>query len=154
HRARTRRVRAGARARRKPNKGETGGGGLMRRRIIASVTSWCLLLLSLGGPLFAAQMAEQPAQPYRVRPGDRLHIDVIPQTQYTRDVVVLPDGRIYFPIVGEVTAAGKTVPELTDIIQRGLAKELRNHTVTIGVEPREVAPGAQPRVTLMGEVRQ
>ena len=29
----------------------------MRRRIIASVTSWSLLLLSLGGPLFAAQMA-------------------------------------------------------------------------------------------------
>jgi len=130
----------------------------MRRRIVASVTSWCLLLLSLGGPLFAAQAgAGQPAPPppYKLQPGDQVQISVDPQHgPYDRQVVILPDGRIYYPVVGEIVAAGLTVPQLRDALQQGLMKELRNFTVT--VIPTIVHPpgGPQNRATITGEVRQ
>jgi len=127
----------------------------MRRRIVASVTSWCLLLLSLGGPLYAAQMgAAQPAPPFRLQPGDQVQITVEPQgMQFNRTVVVLPDGRIYYPVVGELVVAGMTVQELHDALVKGLSKELRNFTVTVSPIPGpRTREGA--RATITGEVRQ
>src|SRR5438105_1927267 len=127
----------------------------MRRRIIASVTSWCLLLLTLGGPLFAAQMGTaQPAPvgpPFKIVPGTELQIKVDPQVQYNTTLVVLPDGRIYLPIIGEMVAAGLTVQELHDAIVKGFSKELRNFSVV--VIPTHIPPGAGGHVSMAGEVR-
>lgn len=143
----------------------------MRRRVIAAVTSLSFILLSLGGPVFAAQMqqpggAQQPPPPYRLRPGDVITVTVTPQGGvYNRQVKILPDGRIYYPVVGEVVAAGKTVTEVRDILDRGLAAELRGHRVSVdvtpGPDPVPGAPGGRAiddqgrgRVTVMGAVRQ
>lgn len=130
----------------------------MRRRMIASLTSLCLLLLPLGGPLFAAQAggATQPPPRYKLKPGDRLNIDVIPQgLQYNKVLVIQPDGYIYYPVVGEVYATGKTVLEIKDAITLGLAMELRNYRVNVTVEPAAtsavtIEPG---KVVILGAVR-
>jgi polysaccharide export outer membrane protein len=147
----------------------------MRRRIIASLTSLCVLLMSLGGPLFAAQAGGQEAgqgasQPAGTQPpaalklirGDVIKITVDPQhMRFDVELPIQPDGRIYYPVVGEIIAEGKTIPELTDLIKMGLAKELRNYTVTIQLT--HVAPRAggqavqgqpQGRVTILGAVKQ
>jgi protein involved in polysaccharide export with SLBB domain len=132
----------------------------VKRRIIASATSLCLLLLSLGGPLFAAQMGDQPEPPYKLRAGDIIRITVSPQHNgYDVELPILPDGRIYYPEIGEIIAAGKTVTELTALIQTGLAKVLRNHQVTIIPtkivdRPGGVAPGQAGRIGIMGAVKQ
>lgn len=134
----------------------------MRRRYIASLTSLCLLLSALGGPLFAAQAAAgQPApQPrYRIKAGDLVDVTVLPQgAPYNRQLKVLPDGTITYPEIGEIVVAGKTIQELTDVITAGLVKAgLRNPRVTISVQPGPGPGGEQGavgRVVVLGQVRQ
>ena len=49
---------------------------------------------------------------YLIGPGDVLDISVWKDDALTRTVTVLPDGRISFPLIGEVQAAGKSLLEL------------------------------------------
>jgi len=51
---------------------------------------------------------------YIIGPGDLLDISVWKDDALTRIVVVLPDGKINFPLVGEVVAAGKTVGRIKE----------------------------------------
>ena len=50
--------------------------------------------------------------PYRIGPNDLLYIYVWKEEELTQEITVMPDGRISFPLIGEVTAQGKTVTEL------------------------------------------
>jgi polysaccharide export outer membrane protein len=70
---------------------------------------------------------------------------------FNATLTVQPDGRIYYPIVGEIMVTGLTIPELTDRIRQGLEKELRGPQVTISM--RAVRPGLGSKVTVMGAVR-
>ncbi len=47
---------------------------------------------------------------YIMGPGDLLHISVWKNPELTMPVTVLPDGKISFPLIGDVIAGGKTVP--------------------------------------------
>jgi polysaccharide biosynthesis/export protein len=49
---------------------------------------------------------------YPIGPGDVLGISIWKDDALTKDVVVLPDGLISFPLLGLIKAAGKTVAEL------------------------------------------
>jgi polysaccharide export outer membrane protein len=51
-------------------------------------------------------------QDYIVGPGDLLGISVWRDDSLTRSVVVLPDGKIQFPLIGEIVAGGRTVAQL------------------------------------------
>lgn len=129
----------------------------MSHRIAASAT---LALALLGVTPASSQQAVPP--PHRLRVGDSLRIIVTPQVAYNREVKVHSDGRIYYPVVGEVYAVGKTIQELRKIIQDGLNQELRGHQVT--VEPLQLVDGPGPgpapdpaplgRVAVVGAVGQ
>jgi polysaccharide export outer membrane protein len=49
---------------------------------------------------------------YIIGPGDQLGISVWREETLTKTVVVLPDGKINFPLIGELVAGGKTVTQL------------------------------------------
>ena len=71
----------------------------------------------MGIPAGMAQGAEETD--YIIGPGDVLIVSIWKDEALTREVTVLPDGTISFPLVGEFTAAGKTVKALkTDIEER------------------------------------
>ena len=53
-----------------------------------------------------------PSADYVIGPGDVLDISVWKDEALTKLVTVLPDGKISFPLIGEVKAAGKTVAVL------------------------------------------
>lgn len=59
---------------------------------------------------------------YSVGPGDLLEISVWKDEALSKQVVVLPDGSISFPLIGQLEAAGKTVSEIqaemTEKLQR------------------------------------
>jgi polysaccharide export outer membrane protein len=84
-------------------------------------------------------------------PGDVLEITVQPQKDYDRTVTVQPDGKIVFPIVGEVTASGMTVATLTERLQSGLAQELKRPRVTVSL--KEINRGVLRRVSVLGAVK-
>ena len=65
-------------------------------------------------PVFAADKG------YLINMGDKLKIDVWKEENLNTEVMVSPDGKIAFPMVGTVSAAGKTLDELQAILRKKL----------------------------------
>jgi len=72
-----------------------------------------LIILIVAPPLWAA---DQPpittTQDYIIGPGDVLDISVWNNEALTKAATVLPDGKIHFPLIGEVVVGGKTLAVL------------------------------------------
>lgn len=75
---------------------------------------------------------------YRIVPEDLLEITVVNQPDLSRSVPVLPDGKIAYPYLGEITVAGLTLRELTRRIEKGLEAQYVNPQVTILVRQRKI----------------
>jgi polysaccharide biosynthesis/export protein len=112
-------------------------GTRMRRFLLA-------MTMALLGVVFTLTAAE--AQ-YRVQPGDLLRVEVLEDPELNRQALVLPDGRIAFPLVGTVPVGGRTL----DQVRATLAEALEpNFAVTPSVfvsiarlrEPDAIAPAA------------
>jgi polysaccharide biosynthesis/export protein len=73
------------------------------------------------------------AADYTIGPGDQLGIEVWKDTALTRLVTVLPDGKISFPLVGELEAGGKTVAQLKKEIEEKIARFVPDATITVDV---------------------
>jgi polysaccharide export outer membrane protein len=82
----------------------------------------------------AAEQPELFGPEYRIGPGDLLGIEVWKDPALTRAVVVLPDGKITFPLIGELAAGGKTVAQLKIEIEEKLSRYVeRNLVLTVEV---------------------
>lgn len=73
------------------------------------------------------------ADDYRIGAGDVLDISVWKNPELTKQMAVLPDGKIYFPLVKELTAQGKTVKELEQIIVEKLKKFVPEPDLSVSV---------------------
>ena len=73
---------------------------------------------------------------YMIGPGDQLDISVWKDEALTKIVLVLPDGKIYFPLIGEVTAGGKTISQLKKDMETRLASYVND--VVLNVDVRQV----------------
>lgn len=83
-------------------------------------------------PLVVAQQTD-----YLINPGDVLEISVWKEEGMEKEVLVLPDGTISFPLVGFVPAAGKTPPEVQRLITGKIKEYIPIPVVTLSV--KEVA---------------
>jgi polysaccharide export outer membrane protein len=115
---------------------------------------------SVSGPLPVPAPAHEPTPPqtveksslivtkdYIIGPEDVLEITVWRNQDLSKQVQVRPDGRISMPLIGDVTAVGKTPTQLTAEISAKLKEYKENPTVAIVV--REVNSYA---VFVLGEV--
>lgn len=68
---------------------------------------------------------------YRLKPGDQLEISVWKETDLQRQLLVLPDGSISFPLVGIVGVADRTPAELQQIITAKLKDYIPDAVVTV-----------------------
>jgi polysaccharide export outer membrane protein len=59
---------------------------------------------------------------FLLSPGDKINIYVFQHDELTRKVNIPPNGRFYYPIVGEIDVAGKSLQELREIITTGLSE--------------------------------
>lgn len=85
-------------------------------------------------PAEAAAHLETFGPQYHIGPGDQLGIEVWKDPALTRTVIVLPDGKITFPLIGELVAGGKTVGQLKGEIEEKLARYVeRNLVLTVEV---------------------
>ncbi len=71
---------------------------------------------------------------YVVGVDDVLHIQVWDHKDLDQDVPVRADGKISFPLAGEVQASGLTVPQLTNLLTARLSKSVRNPNVSVIVK--------------------
>lgn len=84
---------------------------------------------------------------YRLVPGDKLRIEVYKDDKLSQSLQVRPDGKITLPLVGDLSAAGRTSTELRDAIATSLKEYNSNPIVTVIVV--ETVP---PLIYVMGEV--
>lgn len=109
------------------------------RRFIPGV----LLALILG----AAIVLPASAQEYVIGPRDVLKITIWGQPDLSQHYTVSADGKIVFPLIGEVGAAGRTVAELGQELARLLEKDyLVNPQVLVAV-----AEYRSQKVLVLGE---
>jgi polysaccharide biosynthesis/export protein len=84
-------------------------------------------------PAPVASLSAAPDTGYRIGPGDVLNIEVWKDPVLTRLETVLPDGKIAFPLIGEIVAEGKTVPQLKKEIEGRLARYVQDAVITVEV---------------------
>ena len=70
---------------------------------------------------------------YVIGPGDLLNIEVWKDPVLTRQVVVLPDGNIAYPLIGELVAGGRTVAQLKKEIEQKIARYVPEAVLTVEV---------------------
>ena len=77
---------------------------------------------------------EDQENAYVIGPGDVLGIEVWKDPALTRTVVVLPDGRISVPLIGELVGGGKTVAQLKKEIEVKIARYVPEPVLTLEVK--------------------
>jgi polysaccharide export outer membrane protein len=96
----------------------------------------CMLALS-GCSL--ADAAQAPAAipvvaDYHLHPGDKLDVSVWKETEMQKPAIVIsPDGKIAFPLVGQIMAAGRSVAEVRQDIEDHLKKYIPEPVVTVSI---------------------
>lgn len=108
-----------------------------------------ILLFSLfftQGTALAAD-SSAPTEQYLLQPGDVLAVSVWKEEDLSSEVIVRPDGKITFPLVGEANAAGDNVESLRLFIAEKLAKYISDPVVTVSI--RQLAGN---RIYVIGQV--
>jgi len=72
---------------------------------------------------------------YTIHPSDTLELSFVLTPEFNQTVIVQPDGYITLRNVGDLLAAGRTLPELTECIKTAYAKIL--HDPVISVDPKD-----------------
>lgn len=110
-----------------------GRGSNVAGRIVGSfVLAW----VALASPGWGAEQGgTQPVvQEYRIGPGDVLNIEVWKDVALSRQVAVLPDGKISFPLIGELMAGDRTVAELKKEIESKISRYVSDSPLTVEVK--------------------
>jgi polysaccharide export outer membrane protein len=85
---------------------------------------------------------------YLIQPGDLLEVSVWREEYLEREVVVQPDGKISFPLVGVLNAGGTTVDEVQTRVAERLAQYIPDPVVTVSI--KEIRGN---RVYVLGQVQ-
>jgi polysaccharide export outer membrane protein len=96
-------------------------------KMISLVKSFSIILMLLTGmSINAADKSE-----YLIHQGDTLNISVWGDETLSREIIVLPDGNINFPLAGRVKVSGSTTTDVEKIITSHLTKYLSEPVVTV-----------------------
>jgi polysaccharide export outer membrane protein len=95
------------------------------------IIGWLMLSLGLTAPTLAQ---DAPYEPYYVQAGDTLEVSVWKEEDLQKQVLVRPDGRISFPLIGDINVAGRTIDELRQEITDRLVKFIPDLTVTVTIQ--------------------
>jgi polysaccharide export outer membrane protein len=84
---------------------------------------------------------------YKINPNDTLELNFLLTPEFNQTVTVQPDGYITLRDVGDLPAAGNTLPELTESIRAAYSKILHDPVIT--VDPKDFA---KPYFVVGGQV--
>lgn len=113
-------------------------GAMVRLRPIIRTLGVLLLLVQTGcGPNVAEmppKLAKGATESYKLAVGDKVRISVFGYPEHTGEFQIDGGGDINFPLIGEVSAAGRTVEELNKTITQQLDESyLVNPNVSVEV---------------------
>jgi len=85
---------------------------------------------------------------YLIGSGDVLFIAVWENPDLTQEVIVRPDGKLSFPLLGELTVAGLSFDQLTELLTTRLKEYVRFPSISISLRK-----AGGDKVYILGEVR-
>jgi polysaccharide export outer membrane protein len=109
-----------------------GYSGLKATKLQLMSRIWIFFLCSIfftGALVDAADVAE-----YVLQPGDVIAIQVVEHPEFSGRHKIRPDGRINYPVIGEVEVSTLTCAQLVKIMQGKLASYVNNPVVSISIE--------------------
>ncbi len=115
----------------------------------AAVISGLAAAAALGcaSPTLAPSPVVETPSSYRVGAPDSLTITILPEPTIEAGVRVRPDGLITVPLIGEVPAGGRTIPEIAAEIEERIARFKRDPHVTVAL-----TEAASTDIVILGEV--
>jgi len=110
--------------------GEARLGGLLVCLMLALLVAGCTPAIS---PTVQAEAAaaQLPDDHYLLGPEDHLEISVWKEPELTKQIHIRPDGKISYPLIGEIQAAGQNVKQLREEIHKRLEKFVTDAQVTV-----------------------
>ncbi len=106
----------------------------MERKNLFIQVPFLVLLLVLSWACLAEEKNQLYKFGYKIQPGDILSISVWREPDMQLEVLVKPDGRLSFPLVGELSALGKTTEQLKKEVTEGLTKYIPDLSVNVAVK--------------------
>lgn len=116
----------------------------MLRRL--HVSGRCLFLLFSILAVISSRAVSDGAA-YTVKPGDALRISVWGEELLAREMRVLPDGSVTFPLVGRLVVGGLTLDEATEMVTPAISDYVPSPEVSI-----DVLDAAGSRFYVIGKV--
>jgi protein involved in polysaccharide export with SLBB domain len=107
-----------------------------------------IFLFNVSVSSFDLSSIEKIDDEYYISPGDMLGIRVSPADEFSKDVIVSPDGSIELPLVGAIKVAGMKVKELEKILAEKFSKYIFNPKVSISVKKF-----SSYRVAVIGQIQ-
>ena len=101
------------------------------------------------GTVCASQSFLEPGEAYLIGLGDVLEIQVWNEPDLSRTLNVRLDGFISLPLAGDVAVVGKSIPELTKVLEKRYSDLIEEPTVTV-----ILAESRSRRYYLIGQVAQ
>ncbi len=105
----------------------------MRLKVVGILAVTLVLFLPVVA--FAQDETADPAllAPYRIGPGDVLDISVWKDEALTQQLPVLPDGTLHFPLVGRLTAAGRTLDEFKTDLEARISRYVPDPVLSVSL---------------------
>jgi len=106
--------------------------------------------------LLCAVISSSAQAAYRLQPGDTIQVSVWQEPKLDRQLVVSPDGSVAMPLVGHVSAGGRSAQQVEKAIKAKLQTQYQSDldvTVSLVAQPpEEEADKIDPTIFVMGEV--
>ena len=83
-------------------------------------------------PAYFTPWVEEKTE-YTIGVGDEIEVKLPFNAEFSDRVTVGPDGRFTLPLIGEVRAEGRTVPDLTAELDRRFSQDLRSPRVQVAI---------------------
>ncbi|MBS0172120.1 MAG: polysaccharide biosynthesis/export family protein [Nitrospira sp.] len=122
-------------------------------------TMWVVLFMVFcvagGAEASETESAAAPAAeagwsgPFRLGAGDVLNVFIWKHKELSTIVTVRPDGKINYPLIGEIEAKGLTLGEIEERINKQLKNQIQDPQVTVILEATHSF-----RIFVLGEVMQ
>jgi len=113
-------------------------------KLCVSLVALAILGFTMNGRLYAQQQPEG----YTLHPGDQLEIGVWKEPELQKTIVVRPDGRFSFPLVGEIVAVNRTISQVQAEIESKLKRYIPEPVLSI-----TLTDVGGNRVYVIGQVR-
>lgn len=104
---------------------------MIMKRILFLISLTAILLT---GTVYASDRTDTilPDQ-YLIGAGDVLEISLWKNDDLKKEVMVLPDGTISFPLIGQVTASNRTLAQLTAQIREKIVKYVPDPVLSVSI---------------------